>query len=1016
MAVILRLQKMKHKQPQKEENVTIITEKMVSNELAIYELMEGLGPSLTHSSPSERCAGTQFVADSLHALPKTLLGKQEIAFIMAFCIDRLKDQHSVIPSVIYALLALVEQANLEDEEIQKMLRAIFKEVHCQSQIMTDRRNLFTLFKYCVLHKIKEIEGMGSDFILGFISSMDGEKDPRNLVLLFSIYPMIAQSVPVGPFTEDLFEVAAAYFPIDFVPPTNDPFGISADDLIFGLRQCLSSSPFFAPYCIPLLQEKLDSDLTSAKLDSLHTIVSCCEIYSSEDIRPHINPLWASIRREVIEGASTELEQAALSALHAVMLALHRGTTTTATRETSNQLTNFALMECLGHLTAPEQRLMFPSASLLLSLVSVAEGPANTICSRVIPLLIQQFKDKKEDIARKNTILILGKFLSQASKFPGMKENNGCLCEYETECWEALKEALQNSPMTVQEAAVGAITIAFKALTEDHLNEAARIMTNLLILSDGKKKTLRNAIINSFIAMHSLEAEVLNAQIMPDILLHIQENSSPNVDGHLLECLSLLTLGTGTVKQVLPVVWNHAEAQINQELMLIDLSRCCQYLNCAKDIISNNIKVAECLEFLTEAWNGIYKCIDFSVKIISLTKSDTNNPVKMLEVLSALCRILVSENINTGSMVQSMVSAAMIDNSNTSSTDLIMDLKNKYDLNKIIKEFNSGETFQGSLLVYVYEGLLMGLRKDIEILNLEYLLAAIRKVSLISQSDLSAQTAAILHASLINKLPVGPSLEGILSTCHSELCTALENPELQLRALNSFIWLTKALVIRGHTQEALWVTKLETLLAHDKLGLEVAQRFQIIVKDHSYAFTTQCFPNIRLLYKQRFFEAKIGILGDIFSSSEGCKKQNAMLAVASLLPCLPSLVLRDHMNRLLPILLQGLQCSEATVLEGIVGTLASLLDQSVAHAAPHISTLMPRLLNLTKGHQINVRIKSLECLKALSSLPSPILLPYKNEVVRGLRPVLNDHKRVVRQTATTTRCAWVLVGSPGTDIA
>lgn len=45
--------------------------------------------------------------------------------------------------------------------------------------------------------------------------------------------------------------------------------------MLGLRAVLASTPAFAPFFLPLLQEKLDSDLTSAKLDSLHTLVSEC---------------------------------------------------------------------------------------------------------------------------------------------------------------------------------------------------------------------------------------------------------------------------------------------------------------------------------------------------------------------------------------------------------------------------------------------------------------------------------------------------------------------------------------------------------------------------------------------------------------------------------------------------------------------------------------------------------------------------------------------------------------------
>ena len=59
--------------------------------------------------------------------------------------------------------------------------------------------------------------MGSTFVFGFISAMDGERDPRGLVTVFLLHAKIAATVPSGPITEDFFEVVACYFPIDFSP-------------------------------------------------------------------------------------------------------------------------------------------------------------------------------------------------------------------------------------------------------------------------------------------------------------------------------------------------------------------------------------------------------------------------------------------------------------------------------------------------------------------------------------------------------------------------------------------------------------------------------------------------------------------------------------------------------------------------------------------------------------------------------------------------------------------------------
>ena len=58
--------------------------------------------------------------------------------------------------VIRFALLQVEQEKIQKEDIVSLLQALFREAHCQSQIMTDRRNIYILFKYCLLNKIEGI--------------------------------------------------------------------------------------------------------------------------------------------------------------------------------------------------------------------------------------------------------------------------------------------------------------------------------------------------------------------------------------------------------------------------------------------------------------------------------------------------------------------------------------------------------------------------------------------------------------------------------------------------------------------------------------------------------------------------------------------------------------------------------------------------------------------------------------------------------------------------------------------
>ena len=59
--------------------------------------------------------------------------------------------------------------------------------------------------------------LGQDFVFGFIQTVDQERDPRNLTILFSLFPIVAKYFKLEPFTEEFFEVFSCYFPIDFSP-------------------------------------------------------------------------------------------------------------------------------------------------------------------------------------------------------------------------------------------------------------------------------------------------------------------------------------------------------------------------------------------------------------------------------------------------------------------------------------------------------------------------------------------------------------------------------------------------------------------------------------------------------------------------------------------------------------------------------------------------------------------------------------------------------------------------------
>lgn len=115
--------------------------------------------------------------------------------------------------------------------------------------------------------------MSADFVYGVINAIDGERDPRMLLLIFEFIPAFLKTYPLYHLVEEMFEVLACYFPVDFHPSPNDAASITRDALAQKLATCLCGSPEFASSCIILLLEKMESQLNVAKMDSLHLLVS-----------------------------------------------------------------------------------------------------------------------------------------------------------------------------------------------------------------------------------------------------------------------------------------------------------------------------------------------------------------------------------------------------------------------------------------------------------------------------------------------------------------------------------------------------------------------------------------------------------------------------------------------------------------------------------------------------------------------------------------------------------------------
>ncbi|KAJ1953195.1 hypothetical protein IWQ62_006054, partial [Dispira parvispora] len=260
---------------------------------SLLTLVQGLEQVLTSEHKEQRAKGIKLMATVLGRLDPVWVPAAAVRFLVNFFCERLSDT-TCVPWLVEGLQNLFQSPKFDDEHAEQVTRALLENIHVQSFQQTTRYNILRL-------TLQLLEKYGSilrtkypTLVDGFVQAMDGEKDPRNLMLCFRAFSIVAETFDVNDQAEDMFELVFCYFPITFRPPPGDTLGITAEDLKLALRKCLTATPAFGPYAIDLFLTKLSSSSGTAKLDTLQTLTQCFRVYRMVDIEPHLSELVTSI--------------------------------------------------------------------------------------------------------------------------------------------------------------------------------------------------------------------------------------------------------------------------------------------------------------------------------------------------------------------------------------------------------------------------------------------------------------------------------------------------------------------------------------------------------------------------------------------------------------------------------------------------------------------------------------------------------------------------------------------------
>ncbi|XP_076650340.1 MMS19 nucleotide excision repair protein isoform X2 [Halictus rubicundus] len=925
-----------------------IASEIQSGHAKLYAVVEELGPFVTDKDAGTREKGIDALSSILSHLPKDYLSESELSFVTTFYCDRLKDHHSIIPSALRGILAIVQMKHLPQDSPERLFRVLFEHVQCQSQLLSDRRNIYLIFTILLQNRIEDLKAMGPDFVFGVISSIDGERDPRNLMLLFSILPQFIQEFSLGHLAEEMFEVIACYFPVDFNPSGSEGVGITREDLAEKLAPCLCAAPEFAEFCIPLILDKLFSNLKVAKLDSLNLLCKGMQTFGVKGITPHLTELWSALRKEIMPGGDSDLKNASLKTVMSTIAVISSDT------KLCKGFIDNIITDTKSSLYDVQLSMFRPAVKVLECVAEVNKESCAHVLKVIVPLCLGQYSVKTTATDKVILIETLNSFIKISSKH-GFDIKSVPELSW-TDIPQLYLSELSTEHVELQSRLLVGLTMQKLYLNEIHRSSLYEKICSLIETSCNQMRMICHASVLAFASLYPQEISVL---IKEKFKLEIGEETI-QVQVRKLEVLAAVAKTYKLGVEVLPHIVSQTNT-VNSEISFTALT---------------------CLHRLVATKN-----IDYDIQHY------LHNECSIIEKLSA---IEISPEDQRLDLILN-ISRLTVRNLTVDEQQSIVD-RYAAALSTSISETNA------MLIMNIF----IPLKPNVNLALTSDLFENLCNLALRSAHSNVRLTTCKFIAVMVNKM--NDDNENFRSVLLYYKKVLESNACIDVKQAAAFLqlWLTKAIITRGSCDVDIFLNELTDLFKHDQVGQRLAQEYKDLTSKQEDTLVQENFCTIKIFYKQRVFEHLIKKNHEFEDSS----RQRYLTALVHLLEEAPVELLFMHLTKLVPLLIESLSLDNERLIFSTLITLKVLLETRHVIFSDKAQCFIPKFLKLISYKTMRVRIAILECLTNYSNYPIVLLNIYKQDVLEKLAISLDDRKRLVRKAAVKARTRWFLVGAPG----
>ncbi|KAJ7066235.1 ARM repeat-containing protein [Mycena amicta] len=1005
----------------------------------LLSVVKALGQYLTSEQDTLRTKGVEFLSTVIVKCPPNALNRQSVKVLSTFFSDKLDDTETIVPALkgLASLPPICSEADAE-----AIIKAVFAHVRMRALVQSVRFSVFSIIDGLVKHHSEVLKNMKSEFIGPYISLAESEKDPRNLLVAFTIARVILVEFDPTPHIEGLSNILFCYFPITFRPPPNDPYGITADDLRASLRRCLVAHPAFGPIAIPVFLEKLAAGSPAIKRDTLQTMSEAFPVYGPALARANARKLWNSLKLEIFQPTDNLTETEALLTLCSLIVTIHKGD---SQDEDVQGLARDACEECIGILREPEKSQARAAIKVLCAFMATTPSVSRYTLANVVPHLLKLFADPREVPARPSILLLLSDVIAAARdsvKEESIESLTLPLAPYKDEILGAFVSGV-GTAATTRPALAGLTGLVATSglLSDEELGFVVLKVNEVLAQSlDEEHSDDRNAILKLLMTVAAHLPTPVRDQTFP-LLFNVLPAISPPRDDIparsryqiILAVLSTLStppaLFAALVTELYPRIVSVAFStnpgiDTDEELSAAFLHSLIFTIRRAltAKVDEQHEDVGEYIGNLVPGLYGL--CVRAALQ---------GGPARDRRVVAAVGNIIGLVVQRLSQEQQQTFAAKLFPAFLSGRIEAICASEHVAAGFRFIPFEADATTWERDLLV-LFEAGVAPLHKSVKIDDDETS-ACLQRILVrgLAHAENELQEGSVIRivASIVNKHvdELGSFLEEKSTTYWTtQIVDESIPPERRRQAVRMWTWLSKALLVRQHPQSLPFIHRLFDVFADPAIGTDAAKAFgEIAGRDD--VLTRKNGAIVKILWAQKF---ATGILPRLMAGAKDGSNptlQHAhLVALTALIKSVPHAAYVHEMPNLLPLLLRALPIPDAGIRADVVETLLGAVVTSVDNGkekeketatittensvlSEHAPSLVRSMLVSAKSgkNALSTPRLRLASLRLLAALPQvvryAVLHPLKSDVLRGLDEALDDPKKSVRREAVDAREIW-----------